>query len=191
MPSRDPWASKVKELKQEVPSHLKEFYGKASEHLSGTEQKKVADMLIRHSNKFSKHEFDLWLTSLTGHVIDVGNHSPIKQQPRRVPVAFAAEEENILKQMEVQGVIRPSTSPWASPIVLVRKKSGKIRPCVDYRRFIAVTVKDAFPLPRVSDCLDAVAGATLFSCFDVTSGYHQIPVVWRAKNSLLYKVRPV
>ena len=167
---------RVKELKQEFPSHLKELYGKASEHLSGSEQKKVADMLIRHNNTFSKHEFDLGLTSLTEHAIDVGNHKPIKQPSRRVPVAFAAEEENILKQMEQQGIIRPSTSPWASTIVLVRKKSGKIRPCVDYRRLNAVTVKDAFPLPRVSDCLDAVAGATLFSCFDVTSGYHQIPV---------------
>ena len=113
---------------------------------------------------------------MTEHAIDVGNHKPIKQPPRRVPVAFTAEEENILKQMEQQGIIRPSTSPWASPIVLVRKKSGKIRSCVDYRQLNAVTVKDAFPLPRVSDCLDAVAGATLFSCFDVTSGYHQIPV---------------
>ena len=78
--------------------------------------------------------------------------------------------------METQGIIRPSISPWASPIVLVRKKSGKVRPCVDYRRLNAITTKDAFPLPRVSDCLDSVAGATLFSCFDVTSGYHQIPV---------------
>ena len=78
--------------------------------------------------------------------------------------------------MEEQGIIRLSTSPWASPIVLVRKKSGKIRPCVNYRRLNAVTIEDAFPLHRVSDCLDAVAGSTSFSCFDVTSGYHQIPV---------------
>ena len=82
----------------------------------------------------------------------------------------------VIKQLQDQGIIRASSSPWASPIVLVRKKSVKVRLCVDYRRLNAITVKDAFPLPRASDCLDAVAGVTLFSCFDVTSGYHQIPV---------------
>ena len=116
------------------------------------------------------------MTTLTEHAIDVGDHKPINQPPRRVPVAFAEEEENVIKQMENQGIIRPSTSPWASPIVLVRKKSGKVRPCVDYRRLNAITTTDAIPLPRVSGCLDSVAGATMFSCFDVTSGYHQIPV---------------
>ena len=60
--------------------------------------------------------------------------------------------------------------------MLVRKKNGQVRPCVDYRRLNAVTVKDAFPLPRVQDCLDAVAGAESFSTLDLTSGYHQIPV---------------
>ena len=116
------------------------------------------------------------MTSLTEHAIDVGVHKPIKQPPRRVSAAFADEEENVIKQTEEQGIIRPSESPWASPIVLVRKKSGKVRPCEDYRRLNAITVKDAFPLPRVSDCLDAIAGATLFSCLGITSGYHQIPV---------------
>ena len=133
-------------------------------------------MLQAHSDTFSKDEFDIGMTTLTEHVIDVGSQRLIKQPPRRVPTAFADEEEKVVKQLEEQGIIRASTSPWASPIVLVRKKSGKIRPCVDYRRLNAVTIKDAFPLPRITDCLDAVADATMFSCFDVTSGYHQIPV---------------
>ena len=167
---------RVKESSIEAPQHLHQLYSKASENLNKEQSRVVLNTLQQYGDVFSKHEFDLGLTSLTEHTIDVGNHRPIKQAPRRVPTAFADEEERIIKQMEEQGIIRPSTSPWASPIVLVRKKSGKIRPCVDYRRLNAVTIKDAFPLPRVSDCLDAVAGSTLFSCFDVTSGYHQIPV---------------
>ena len=58
----------------------------------------------------------------------------------------------------------------------MRKTSGKIRPCVDYRRLNEVTVKDAFPLPRISDCLDVVAGAKFLSSFDLTSGFYQVPI---------------
>ena len=91
-------------------------------------------------------------------------------------VAFAAEEENVIKQLEQSGIIRKGDSPWASPICLVQKKSGKIRPCVDYRRLNAITVKDAFLLPRINDCLDAVAGAKLFTSLDLTPSFHQVPI---------------
>ena len=106
----------------------------------------------------------------------MGEHKTIKQPPRRVPVAFASEEEKVVIQLEQQGIIRKSTSPWAGPICLVRKKSGKIRPCVDYRRLNAITTKDAFPIPRITDCLDAVSGAKLFSSLDLTSSFHQVPI---------------
>jgi hypothetical protein len=74
--------------------------------------------------------------------------------------------------------------------VLVIKKNGKVRPCVDYRRLNAVTIKDAFPLTRIQDCLDSVAGATIFNTFDLTSGYHKIPVRFKivTKNNNIIKV---
>ena len=75
-----------------------------------------------------------------------------------------------------KGIIRKSTSPWASPIVLVRKKKGSIRPCIDYRRVNELVKPDGFPMPRIQDCLDAVSGAALFSTLDLTSGYYQIPL---------------
>ena len=78
--------------------------------------------------------------------------------------------------MESQGIIRKSTSPWGSPLCLVMKKNGKIRPCIDFRRVNAVTENDAFPLPRIQDCLDAMSESTLFTMVDMTSGYHQVPV---------------
>ena len=140
------------------------------------ERSRITDCLVKFQDTFSKHEFDFGLTSLIEHEIDVGNSKPIKHPPRRVPVAFATEGENVIKQLEQQGVIRKSSSPWVSPICLVRKRSGKIRPCVDYRRLNAVTIKDAFPLPRINDCLDAVAGAELFSSLDLTCSFHQVPI---------------
>ena len=169
--------SGVKRVTEEiVPEHLRNLYETACTDRTEAEKCRIAQTLIKFQDSFSKHEFDLGLTNLVEHSIDVGSHPPIKQAPRRVPVAFASEEENVIKQMEAQGIIRKSTSPWASPICLVRKKSGKIRPCVDYQRLNEITKKDAFPLPRISDCLDAVAGAKFLSSFDLTSGFHQVPI---------------
>ena len=99
----------------------------------------------------------------------------MKQRPRKVPLAFA-DEEKAIDDLLAKGVIRKSTSPWASPIVLVRKKSGAVRPCLDYRKLNELVRPDGFPMPRVQDCLDAVSGSTLFSTFDLTSGYFQIPL---------------
>ena len=73
---------------------------------------------------------------------------PIRQQARRIPVYKRAEAEKHLQEMLQKGVIEPSSSPWASPIVLVKKKDGTTRFCVDYRRLNDVTVKDSYPLPE-------------------------------------------
>ena len=78
--------------------------------------------------------------------------------------------------MKAKGVIRESVSPWASPICLVSKKDGGVRLCVDYRKVNSLVKPDGFPLPRVQDCLDAVAESKWFSTFDLTSGYYQIPL---------------
>lgn len=131
---------------------------------------------MKYQDTFSKNEWDIGLTNLTEHPINTGDAKPIKQRPRRVPVAYAAEEKGAIEDLLKKSVIQKSTSPWASPIILVRKKSGAIRPCVDYRKVNALVKPDAFPLPRIQDCLDAIAGSSPFSSFDITSGYFQIPL---------------
>jgi hypothetical protein len=84
------------------------------------------------------------------------------------------EVERQTKDMLQNGLIEESQSPWSSPIVLVRKKDGTVRFCVDYIRLNAVTHKYAHPLPRIDECLDKLGGANIFSTMDLTSGYFQV-----------------
>ena len=122
----------------------------------------MAELLAEFRDTFSKDEYDLGLTNLAEHEIDTGDARPIKQPPRKVPMAFGADREAVQKLIK-QGSVRPSQSPWSGPTVLVRKKDGTVRPCIDYRQVNLVTGKDAFPLPKTDDCIDAVAGSTLYS----------------------------
>ena len=110
------------------------------------------------------------------HSIPTGDATPIKQPPRRVPHALRPVIDQQVQKMIESGVIQPSVSPWSSPVVLVRKKDGGFRFCVDYRRVNSVTVKDSFPLPRVDETLDVLSGAKIFSALDLASGYWQVPV---------------
>ena len=160
----------------ELPAHLTSMLDNAIKDHSKREQTEIKELLIKFQDIFSKDELDIGRTNLTEHSINTGDASPIKQRARREPLAFAGEERKAIDGLLKQGVIRESTSPWAAPIVLVRKKNGKVRACIDYRRLNAVTEKDAFPLPRTQECLDAVAGAKYFSTMDLTSGYYQVPV---------------
>ena len=78
--------------------------------------------------------------------------------------------------MLAKNIIKPSRSPWASPVVLVMKKDGTFRFCVDYRKVNAVTKKDVYPLPRIDDTIDRLQGASYFSSIDLAYGYWQIEV---------------
>lgn len=110
------------------------------------------------------------------HGINTGSAASIRQPPRRQPFGKRDIEKQEIEKMLEKGVIEPSNSPWASPIVLVAKKDGTTRFCVDYRRLNDVTVKDAYPLPRVDECIDTLAGSKWFGCMDLHSGFWQILV---------------
>jgi hypothetical protein len=127
-----------------VPPHLKELFERATVGKSEYETGVVAALLKKYENAFSKDEWDLGLTHLAEHSIDTGDALPIKQRPRRVPMAYAEEEKKAIEDLCRKGVIQKSTSPWASPIVLVKKKSGAVRPCVDYWKVNALVKPTGF-----------------------------------------------
>ena len=130
-----------------VPVHLKGLFEKSTMDRTYYERQVIAGVLVKYQDVFSKSDWDIGLTDLAKHSINTGDAPPIKQMPRRVPLAHAEEEKKAIEDLLKKGVIRKSTSPWASPIVVVKKKSGAIRPCVDYQKVNALVKPYGFPLP--------------------------------------------
>ena len=109
---------------------------------------------------------------ITEHRIETGDARPIRLPPYRLPHAHRDSVMKELREMEEEGLIEPSSSSWAAPIVPVKKKDNTIRVCVDYRRLNAVSHVDAYPMPRI----DRLGGARIITTLDVMRGYWQVPV---------------
>ena len=108
------------------------------------------------------------------HRIELTDEVPFKQRHRRIPPSMYEEVKNHLHQLLASSVIRKSHSPWASNVVLVRKKDGKLRVCIDFRQLNARTIKDSYALPIIEEILECLAGSKYFSVVDMKFGYHHI-----------------
>ena len=155
---------------------LKEMVEAAGEHLSDKDKESLYAVLLEYADLFASSPDDFGRTSKVQHNIDTGGAQPIRQARRRIPQAHREEAKALIQGMMEKKVMQPSNSPWAAPVVLVRKKDGSLRFCVDYRKINTITRKDAYPLPRVDDTLDTLAGAKWFSALDLLSGYWQVEV---------------
>ncbi|KAG8174804.1 hypothetical protein JTE90_002567 [Oedothorax gibbosus] len=145
-------------------------------NLEADQRKKLQGLLENFQDSFHRGPSRQKPKINVKHKIDTGNHTAISQRPYRVsPAERRIINEEVDKMLE-RDVIRPSEGPWSSPVVLVRKKDGSWRFCVDYRRLNKVTKKDVYPLPRIDDTLDCLRGAQYFSSMDLYSGYWQIEV---------------
>ena len=159
-----------------LPDHLKAMFESSKSGLDPVQSALLKDVLVEFQDVFALNEFDLGSFTDIEHEIDTGTALPNKERMRRTPACFANEEEAHLQKMISAGVIQPSASDWASAPVLIRKRDGTVRWCIDYRQLNNVTVKDVFPLPLVDDCLDTLSGNTWFSKLDANSAYWQVNI---------------
>ena len=151
-------------LEEDLPSYADEL------------DPRVKELITEYDDIFSKDEFDLGRYNGPSHRITTVTKQPLHQKHYR---ASPRENEAIKKEIDRLlsiGAITPTTAPWSSPVILVKKKDDDLRMCCDYRRLNSITVKDVYPLPLIDDLLDALQGSTVFTSLDLVSGFYQIPI---------------
>ena len=145
------------------------------ESLSCEQQRDLRQLIREYQDAFSKEGNPISSTFLGEHEIHTTGPSIRLPFRRQNPVIREIEQQQV-KEMLRDEVIRPSASPWASPVVMVKKKDGSMRFCVDFRKLNDATIKDAHPLPRIDDTLESLYGSQYFTTLDLKSGYWQVPI---------------
>lgn len=146
----------------------------------------LQELVDRNTEVFSQHPTDYGHTKTIQHEIPLVDTRPFRLPYRKIPPSQWQDVRKLLTEMEAEGVIRPSKSPYASPVVIVTKKDGSLRLCVDYRKLNSCSTRDAFPLPRIEEALEALGNAKYFSTLDLTSGYWQVEVAEQDKHKTAF-----
>ena len=163
--------------------------------LTRDQQARLIDVIYSPTEVFSLFDGDLGFCDVLKHSIPTTTDKPVYLPHRQIPVQLQSEVRKCLDNWLKQGIIRPSKSPYASQVVIIRKKTGEIRLCVDFRKLNAISIRNSFPLPRVEEALQAVQAAVWFSSFDLAQGYLQMAMeeediektAFRARSSGLYE----
>ncbi|MEL7181406.1 MAG: reverse transcriptase domain-containing protein, partial [Pseudomonadota bacterium] len=165
----------AKELSEE-PDDTTLIVGLTSGAIAGPAKDTLEDIVRDFRDVFAVRDSELGATNQVYHHINTGDSRPIKLPPHRVAPGKLPDVKAEVQDMLQRGIIQPSNSPYSAPIVMVRKKDGSNRFCVDYRRLNEVTRKDAQPIPNIDQTLDALKGSKWFSSLDLASGYWQVEV---------------
>ena len=144
--------------------------------IAGSAKDTLGAIVREFRDVFAVRDSELGATNQVYHHINTGDSRPIKLPPHRVAPGKLPDVKSEVQDMLQRGIIQPSNSPYSAPIVMVRKKDGSNRFCVDYRRLNEVTRKDAQPIPNIDQTLDALRGSKWFSSLDLASGYWQVEV---------------
>ncbi len=159
-------------------------FGESS--LPKTWEKRLRQKLSTRGDVFSTHEWDVGLAQGVEHRIRLQDTKPFRERSRRIAPADIDDVRRHIKDLQAAGIIKESRSPYASPIVIARKKNGAIRMCIDYRTLNARTIPDQYTTPRIEDALDCLSGSRWFSVLDLRSGYYQIPMAEEDKEKTAF-----
>jgi hypothetical protein len=154
--------------------------------LTSEQRRQLFNLITEFQSVISCHTLDLGLTPIVKHKIDTGNADPIKCRPYRISFTEQQELDKLVKAFLDQKLIRESQSPWAAPVVLVKKKDGGTRFCVDWRLLNSRTKKDAMPLPIVHDTLSRLSGSKFFTTLDFRSGFYQVELEEDSKEKTAF-----
>ncbi len=173
-------------MSQEVRSTFLHDFQFECPSLESQQIVQVKALLNDYADVFALSDNDLGCTSIIQHEIPVTDDVPVRQRYRRLPPSQYEEVKDHIRQLLEQGIISESCSPYSSPLVIVKKKDGNMRMCVDYRQLNLKTRKDAYPLPRIEESLDALSGAQWFSTLDLASGYNQVGVAEKDRQKTAF-----
>ena len=165
-----------------LPPHVRELFAKYSVHLSESDKVFFHILLREHADIFARDKTDLGRTTWVKHHIDTGDEAPFKHRAYRLPQMKYDEMKKQVMTLADKGIIRPSTSNWASNVLLVKKKDQSWRMCIDYRDLNRKTKNvDPYLMPRIDDTLDQLGTAKYFCTLDLISGYHQVELTEESK----------
>lgn len=174
---------------EQLPRFVYDHINQSIHHIDNPrDRKRVQSTLVKYASVFDTSKATT-IQSIVKHTIEVNNSRPIVQRPYRKTEEQETAITNLCQQFLHDKIIRPSQSPWASPVVLQRKKDTSWRFCLDYRKLNDVTEKDNYPLPRIQEIFDALQGAKYFTKLDFHGGYHQIPIDERDKPKTAFVTR--
>ena len=161
------------------------------ESWTGEQQQSANDLLVDSADVFLQSDLDLGKSNIIKHAIKITDPQPFQERYRKVPPHFYKEVKNHLQEMAELGAIRKGFSPWTSAVVLVRKKDGELRFCINLHKLNNRTVKDGYSLPRIEDTLDCLHGAVWFSTLDLNSGYWQVELEEEANPLTAFTMGPL
>lgn len=155
---------------------------KIGDKVAEKDKLRLLALLNEYRDCFALSVDELGLTPITEMHIKLTDDSPVSYKPYRLPFAERKIVRDMIDNLLANDIVRESNSPFASPIVLVRKKNNDYRLCVDYRALNKKTIKDRYPMPVIDDQLDRLSGKKYFTSLDLASGYHQIPVAESSRH---------
>uniref|UniRef100_A0A914NH21 RNA-directed DNA polymerase n=2 Tax=Meloidogyne TaxID=189290 RepID=A0A914NH21_MELIC len=150
--------------------------------VKGPELESLKSLCNEFSDIFSKSQYDLGSCKAGSHNIVTTTQEPITSKPHRTPFKYRDELKKHIDQLLKSGVMIQSDTPWVSNLVLVQKKDGGLRPCIDFRKLNEITVPDHFPLPRLETIMEKIGNCCYYSSLDLSSGYLQIPLTQEASR---------